>query len=316
MPIITYYHILGVKDTATRGEIAAAYRKKIKQWHPDVCRHPDAEEKMRGVNEAAEVLLDMDRRKEYDISLARELSWLEKAKSWAREERQRSAHTGEPVQDDPLAEHARRQKPYAHTDPWISPGTARFAAGFCAAAFIFLVLAAGIFSAIASLNPPGNTSVPAPGTSQVNPEVAPSGAQLTIEEGDELFAAGDYEGALRMYDAVIARDPGIPDKDVWYNRGMAQNILGRYHDASSSFDHVLALAPSDSLAMGQKGTALLGLGKYEDALDYTDRALSGNSDIAWIWNNRGIALSRLGQQKEARAAFDNAMVVTTARTGY
>jgi Flp pilus assembly protein TadD len=76
------------------------------------------------------------------------------------------------------------------------------------------------------------------------------------------------------------------------------------------------MAPSDSLAMAQKGAALLGLERYEDALAYTDRALAGDSDTAWIWNNRGIALTRLGQQKEARAAFDNAMVVATERSGY
>jgi tetratricopeptide (TPR) repeat protein len=316
MPIITYYHILGVRDIATREEIAAAYRKKIKQWHPDVCRHPDAEDRMREVNEAAEVLLNPDQREEYDISLARELSWFEKAKSWAREERQRAARANEIVDYESPSEHTRKQKSFPSSDPWISPGTARFAAGFGAATIIFLVLAAGIFSAITSLSAAGIGSVPASGIALIQPEVTPSGAQIAIKEGDELFAAGDYEGALRVYDAVIARNPGIPDKDIWYNRGIAQNILGRYHDASSSFDHVLVMAPSDSLAMGQKGAALLGLGKYQDALDYTDRALAGNSDTAWIWNNRGIVLTRLGQQKEARAAFDNAMVVATARTGY
>jgi len=316
MPIITYYHILGVRSIASREEIAAAYRKRIKQWHPDVCRHPDAEERMREVNEAAEVLLDPGQRREYDISLARELSWFEKAKSWAREERQRAARANKPVRYKPPAEDGRKRKSFTDSDFRISPGTVRFAAGFGAAACIFLVLAAGIFSAITSLSASEIGPVPASGTARVNPGVTPSGAQNALQEGDELFAAGDYEGALRVYDAVIARNPGIMDKDIWYNRGITQNILGRYRDASSSFDHVLAMAPSDSLAMGQKGAALLGLGKYQDALDYTDQALVGNSDTAWIWNNRGIALTRLGQQKEARAAFDNAMVVATARTGY
>jgi tetratricopeptide (TPR) repeat protein len=188
--------------------------------------------------------------------------------------------------------------------------------GFGASAFIFLVLLVGIFSTITTLSVSQSISPYNSGNAYTVPSVASAGSQRAIEQGGELFAAGDYEGALRIYDAVIARDPGISDKEVWYNRGIAQNVLGHYRDASSSFDHVLAMAPSDSLAMAQKGAALLGLGRYEDALDYTDRALTGDSDTAWIWNNRGIALTRLGQQKEARAAFDNAMVVATKRSGY
>jgi tetratricopeptide (TPR) repeat protein len=138
----------------------------------------------------------------------------------------------------------------------------------------------------------------------------------SIVQGDELLEAGDYEGALRMYDAVIAKNPDLAQKDVWYNRGIAQNVLGHYQDASQSFDRVLAMAPGDSLALGQKGSALLGLGRYDAALYYTDQALVQNSDSEWIWNNRGIALKNLGQHKEARAAFDNALVFTTGRSGF
>ena len=316
MPIITYYHILGVRDTATRGEIAAAYRKKIKQWHPDICRHPDAEERMREVNEAAEVLLDIKLRKEYDTSLARELSLFEKARSWAREERQTAAGADEPVHDEPFVEYIRKRKAAAHNDPWISPGTIRFAVGFSAAAFIFLVLLVGIFTTITSMSLSQSISPLNPGTAKTAPSITSAGSQQAIEQGDELFESGDYEGALRMYDAIIARHPDIPNKEVWYNRGIALNFLGYYRDASESFDRVLSISPDDSLALAQKGASLLSLGRYEDALGYTDRALAGSSNAAWIWNNRAIALTNLGQQKEARAAFDNAQVLTSGRSGY
>jgi tetratricopeptide (TPR) repeat protein len=133
-----------------------------------------------------------------------------------------------------------------------------------------------------------------------------------IEKGDDLFLAGDYDGAILAYDAVIARDPGIAVKDLWYNRGIAQNILGRYQEAVESFDHALVMSPDDPEVLAHKGAALISLGRYEDALFYTDRALAENSDTAWIWINRGIALAKLGQNKEARAAFDNAGVLEPA----
>jgi tetratricopeptide (TPR) repeat protein len=102
-------------------------------------------------------------------------------------------------------------------------------------------------------------------------------AQIAIEQADELFESGDYDGALRLYDAVIARNPDILNKEVWYNRGIALNFLGHYRDASDSFDRVLSISPDDSLALAQKGASLLSLGRYEDALGYTDPAFAGSS---------------------------------------
>ena len=52
-----YYEILGVSKTASVDEIKAAYKKLVKQYHPDL--HPGdaaAAEKFKEVNEANEVL--------------------------------------------------------------------------------------------------------------------------------------------------------------------------------------------------------------------------------------------------------------------
>ena len=65
-----YYEILGVSKTASQDEIKSAYRKLVKQYHPDL--HPNdpaCAEKFKEINEANEVLSDEKRRKQYDFKL-------------------------------------------------------------------------------------------------------------------------------------------------------------------------------------------------------------------------------------------------------
>ena len=61
-----FYEILGVGRSASDDEIKAAFRKLARQYHPDVNKAPDAEEKFKEINEAYGVLSDSDKRARYD----------------------------------------------------------------------------------------------------------------------------------------------------------------------------------------------------------------------------------------------------------
>jgi curved DNA-binding protein len=61
-----YYKTLGVERSASKEEIRRAYRKLARQYHPDVNKAPDAEEKFKQIAEAYEVLGDEKKRERYD----------------------------------------------------------------------------------------------------------------------------------------------------------------------------------------------------------------------------------------------------------
>ncbi len=63
-----YYKTLGVPKSATDTEIKSAYRKLAKQFHPDKNQgNASAESKFKEINEAYEVLGDLEKRKIYDM---------------------------------------------------------------------------------------------------------------------------------------------------------------------------------------------------------------------------------------------------------
>ena len=61
-----YYEVLGVERDADDNAIKSAYRKLARQYHPDVNKSADAEERFKEINEAYEVLSDADKRTTYD----------------------------------------------------------------------------------------------------------------------------------------------------------------------------------------------------------------------------------------------------------
>lgn len=61
-----YYATLGVPNTATPDELKAAFRRLAREYHPDVNKSPDAEERFKEINEAYAVLSDQEKRSVYD----------------------------------------------------------------------------------------------------------------------------------------------------------------------------------------------------------------------------------------------------------
>ena len=63
---INYYDLLGVSKDCSKEEIKKAYLKQIKKWHPDINKDENAQSITMKLNEAKEILLDDNKRTDYD----------------------------------------------------------------------------------------------------------------------------------------------------------------------------------------------------------------------------------------------------------
>ncbi len=61
-----YYEVLGVQKNASESDVKSAFRRLARQYHPDVSKEANAEEKFKEINEAYGVLSDQSKRDQYD----------------------------------------------------------------------------------------------------------------------------------------------------------------------------------------------------------------------------------------------------------
>jgi len=86
-------------------------------------------------------------------------------------------------------------------------------------------------------------------------------AEIAVREGNALFQSGQYEAALRAYEAA-ARE--LPDSSVIeFNRG---NALFKNRDQEQALDRYLAALATEDPALASRAKYNIGVIKYRQAL--------------------------------------------------
>lgn len=100
---MTYYELLNIKENASYKDIKIAYRALAKKYHPDTYKGNKsiAEEKMKLINEAYDVLSNSDSRKNYDESINANKTEVVKEESYSHESYY-NYETGEYKSPDPV----------------------------------------------------------------------------------------------------------------------------------------------------------------------------------------------------------------------
>jgi hypothetical protein len=135
LPAFDIYLELGLAPTADRAQIRAAYRQAAKEAHPDVSDTAGSTARMARINASRDVLLDLDRRAEYDRQhrlLSREPTRGPRTAGPRTGTRRRAGTpaAGDGAPDSPTEARGRRGPPIAECPvcPW--PDPAEF--GHCA----------------------------------------------------------------------------------------------------------------------------------------------------------------------------------------
>lgn len=119
-----------------------------------------------------------------------------------------------------------------------------------------------------------------------------------FEQGLARMDAGDYEGAIALFDNAIKLSLG-DIAEVYVCRGEAFGYLGRWQDAEQSINEALRHQPYLATAYNERGNVRRFQGQIEDAIaDYT-MAIHIDATYYEAYYNRALAYEECKQFDDA-----------------
>ena len=125
------------------------------------------------------------------------------------------------------------------------------------------------------------------------------------EEGNKLYYAKDYKGAIEKYNESLKLNPNL--EVAYNNRGICYKELGQNERAIHDYDKALEINPNDDYAYNNRGNVYNELGQYERAIQDFDKAIEINLNDEVAYYNRGISYQGLKQYEQAIADYDKAI---------
>src|SRR5262249_36569645 len=127
--------------------------------------------------------------------------------------------------------------------------------------------------------------------------IAPGDPRVLLCAGIRLLAVGQFQDAVRLFDAEISGDPLDPIAHAY--RSWAYLRLSRFADAESDFRRMLAFSPTWAWAHYYLGITLLLDGKVDEALAEMQKEAPSSGQLAGL----ALAYQALGRRSDADAAL-------------
>ena len=132
----------------------------------------------------------------------------------------------------------------------------------------------------------------------------PRAAAVRLLKGNQHFAAGALESAIREYEAALELHPRFTE--ALNNLGAALGHLGRPEDALDCFIRSLEIELNDAVTLGNVALVHILLDEVERALDYFGQSLAVERNYRTL-NNRATLLGRIGHLEEALHDLSSAL---------
>lgn len=310
MTTLDFYQVLDVRPDANAEEIKTAYYRLARTCHPDVSTLPDAEERMRRINEAYEVLGDPEKRAAYDRKRQPpEPAPARKAREGAVSPHEPRSHDPRytPGRPDPVQPQPPRQHFPVSAAVWI--------AVLLLGLIIIILIGAGTPPAISEepLEAPALTPVPA-----IVAVTTTTIVQRTFEEwtqaGDTLRLQDRKGDALAAYDQALAIRPNA--SALWIAEGDIYSRMGSVQKARSSYGRAVRINASNNAEVRdrirvldnfdtwmERADLLVEQGDYTEAIGVYDTILAPGilSDTLQkrVLSAKVYALMRAGRTDEA-----------------
>lgn len=114
-----------------------------------------------------------------------------------------------------------------------------------------------------------------------------------LEEGDKLFAAKNYSGAIAAYDEALTLNPN--SAAAYDRRGNARVGLKDFDRAMADFDAALKIDPHFALAYNDRGAAYLKHDEPSKAIDDLSKAIKLAPTLSTAYSTRGSAYMVFGE---------------------
>jgi tetratricopeptide (TPR) repeat protein len=324
----TLYDFLGVDPGADAQTLKRAFRKTVKEYHPDLHREdPAASQRTKVIIAAHELLSDPKQRAAYDEYLAQlhepllRSQWQRKAiyaastavclsfalvSAWTFSVASTLINEVTPAtQGRPHVEAAARDLPrdYSITRETQAATAASSGRGYPVS---HPVLASDNHIRIAEND--GLDRVIADLDRAI--QRTPDDAQAYRNRANAWGRKGDMDRALADYEQAIRIDPNDPA--TFHDRGLMWQRKGEFNKAIVDFDRAVRMSFADPELYCDRGAAWFEKGRYDRALADFNQALKINPSLATAYVHRAAVFERKGDQERARADREQATRLAAA----
>lgn len=272
-----YYEILGVEPQTNIKLVKNAYLQLMQKLQAEGIQSPEAQERIKLIEEAYEVLTDPQKRLEYDSP-----------GHIYTPETDEEPHKGRSPQKTSLPASLQRKRTLSPGSGTSAPRNVNpkiwipIAIGILIVAGLVAVFLLDIFDEDEVVP----ESIPEPPTPIVTiAEPTPPGPDSYFESGKELLAQGYYSEAIDAFNQAITL--GIDDVEVYTYRGNAYFRWGQYDLAIADYSTFLDLDSESTDIWKKRGMVYAKIGEHMLAISDDTTAIGLNPNDADAYFNRG-----------------------------